>query len=149
MLQRLIGEDIRAETQTAEGLPPVMLDRGQLEQVIMNLAANARDAMPRGGRLTVATSSASAKEFGKLSGKKASKKSYVKLVVSDTGIGMDERTRQHIFEPFTTKEAGKGTGFGLATVYGIVAQSGGHISVSSELGWDPRSPWYSLGRCAH
>ncbi len=133
MLRVLIGEDIDLVMAQAAALPQIMGDPTQIEQVVMNLAANARDAMPRGGKMTMETSAVNvpqgegAPEL--LPGK------YVRLAVSDTGTGIDEETQRHIFEPFfTTKEVGKGTGLGLATVYGITRQSGGAISVYSEVG---------------
>jgi PAS domain S-box-containing protein len=135
MLRRLIGEDIRLETRLDAGIPAVKADPSQLEQVLLNLAVNARDAMPRGGAVTIGTTTGSlaagalAPQVPEQSGR------FVVLSVTDTGTGMSAETRAHLFEPFyTTKEVGKGTGLGLATVYGIVKQSGGYIIVDSELG---------------
>ena len=133
MLSRVIGEDIELVSHLDSYLPPVKADPVQMQQVLMNLAANARDAMPNGGRLLVETAKVSQAEVWTQPGSSASP--CVMLSVSDTGHGMSGETLGHVFEPFfTTKETGKGTGLGLATVYGIVTQSGGNISVSSTLG---------------
>jgi PAS domain S-box-containing protein len=134
MLRRLIGENIELQIQTASNLPCVMADASQIEQVIMNLVVNARDAMPRGGQLTIATTTTEFNEEQARTLRLASGP-YVVVKVNDTGHGMDSDTQARIFEPyFTTKEAGKGTGLGLATVHGIVAQSGGAMRVQSEVG---------------
>jgi two-component system cell cycle sensor histidine kinase/response regulator CckA len=135
MLRRLIGEDIHLVTVFADRLGRVKADPGQLEQVIMNLAVNASDAMPQGGRLTIETANASLDDSDARSRPGTKPGPHVVLAVSDTGHGMGQEVLSHLFEPFfTTKEAGKGTGLGLATVHGIVTQSGGHISVHSEAG---------------
>jgi signal transduction histidine kinase/CheY-like chemotaxis protein len=132
MLRRLVGEDVDIRTSTEPGLWKVMADPGQVEQVIVNLAINARDAMPQGGMLTIEAGNVRLPRRPDL-GPAFEPGDYVALMVRDTGVGMTEDTRNHIFEPFfTTKE--QGTGLGLATVYGIVRQSGGHISVDSEPG---------------
>jgi PAS domain S-box-containing protein len=124
MLQRLIGEDIELAVSLDPEAWTIRADRGQMHQVLMNLVVNAREAMPGGGMLTIETRNLSEKTGD-----------FLRLSVRDTGVGMDDRTRQHLFEPFfTTKSASRGTGLGLATVFGVVTQSGGHLSVASEPG---------------
>ncbi len=135
LLLRIIGEDIRIQTSFAEKDTIVMADHVQVEQVLMNLATNARDAMPKGGQLTISTDAIDIdpefiREHG--FGKEGM---YALILVTDTGVGMDRETREKIFEPFfTTKEVGKGTGLGLAMVYGIIKQHEGYINVYSEPG---------------
>jgi hypothetical protein len=130
MLSRLLGENIQIRTALAPGLWDVFADPGQMDQILLNLAVNARDAMPSGGVLTIETANVERPEplARDLPGTE-----YVRLSLADTGQGMDEETQRHIFEPFfTTKEIGRGTGLGLSTVYGIVTQSDGHVQVSSQ-----------------
>ena len=131
MLRRLIGEQIEIVDRTAGGLPPILGDRSQVEQIILNLAVNARDAMPGGGTLTIA---ARAEERERVGAEGLPAGRYVVLEVTDTGIGMDAETQRRAFEPFfTTKGVGRGTGLGLSTVYGIVHQMGGAISLDSAV----------------
>jgi PAS domain S-box-containing protein len=135
VLRSLIGEDIEFRTCLAADLGRVKADAGQMEQVLVALALNARDAMPKGGELTIETRNAELDEVHVQAHPEARPGSYALLLVRDTGVGMDAETRAHLFEPFfTTKEFGKGSGMGLAMVYGTVSQSGGHIEVQSEPG---------------
>jgi PAS domain S-box-containing protein len=135
MLRRVIGEDVEFSIRTGRGLKPFKADPGQIEQVIMNLAVNARDALGSGGRITVETSFAHLDEAFAQRHEGGKPGDYALLAIIDTGQGMTEEVKKHLFEPFfTTKESGKGTGLGLATCYGIVKQAGGFIDVQSEAG---------------
>jgi two-component system, cell cycle sensor histidine kinase and response regulator CckA len=135
MLERLLGDDVELKTAMGQEIPPIYGDPGQIEQAMINLAVNARDAMPEGGRLTMALSLVDVDDAFAKAHRPMTPGKYVELSVTDTGIGMDAKTQEHVFEPFfTTKEVGKGTGLGLATVYGTVKQSGGFIALESQVG---------------
>jgi two-component system cell cycle sensor histidine kinase/response regulator CckA len=135
MLGRIIGDDVHVKVQLAERVAPVIADRAQIERVVLNLAANARDAMPRGGRLTIETADVDLDEGFVAAHGEITPGPHVLLAISDSGIGMTDEVRKRLFEPFfTTKAAGAGTGLGLATVFGVVRQSGGAIYVYSEEG---------------
>src|SRR5262249_4982650 len=135
ILHRVLGEHVPLPTALDPGLAPVLADPSQLDQVIMNLAVNARDAMPGGGRITIETANVPLDSELAQVHPEARPGGYVRVAVSDTGTGLSPEAKAHLFEPFfTTKEVGKGTGLGLATVYGIVHQSGGMIAVDSEPG---------------
>jgi PAS domain S-box-containing protein len=134
IFHHLMGEDVETHIVPAPGLHAVMADAGQIEQVIMNLAINARDAMPRGGKLTLETANVTFDEQSVGRYSELEPGDYVMLAITDTGTGMSEKVKARLFEPFfTTKDVGQGTGLGLSTCYGIIKQSGGHISVYSEL----------------
>jgi signal transduction histidine kinase len=135
ILQRLIGPNVDLRTILDSAVGPILADAGQIEQVILNLAVNARDAMPDGGTLTIETREICHCEGSVAAHLRVGDGPWVVLTVTDTGVGMDEETRKRIFEPFfTTKANGKGMGLGLPTVYGIVEQSGGHVRVESRPG---------------
>ncbi len=135
VLRSVLGEDVELVVNLEPGLGYVRADESQIEQVLLNLAVNARDAMPTGGRLTIRTANVEVEDSLERHPLGIQPGQYVLVSISDNGVGMDAETLQHIFEPFfTTKERGKGTGLGLATVYGIVNQSGGHVSAESEPG---------------
>lgn len=146
IIGRIIGEDIRLSFNAQPGLGSVRADVGQIEQILMNLVVNSRDAMPRGGQITIESRNLEVDNSYSMGQEPIAPGAYMTLSVTDTGIGMDEATKAKILDPFfTTKEPGKGTGLGLATVYGIVNQSGGYIYVYSEPGkghdfQDPFSP---------
>jgi signal transduction histidine kinase len=135
MLRRLIGPEIDFEIRRSAELVNVVADSSQIEQVVLNLVVNARDAMPNGGRITVTVDAVDLDELAAVAIVEGKAGHYARLSVADTGTGIDEQTRARLFEPFfTTKEQGKGTGLGLSIVYGIVKQSGGYITVVSEPG---------------
>ncbi|MCP9446962.1 MAG: response regulator [Nitrospira sp.] len=143
MLRRLIGEDIHLNVKSSSDPLHIKADRSQIEQIVMNLVINARDAMPKGGTLTIETGEADLRRVPMYSLRPLMPGAYVKLSVSDTGCGMSEHVQAHMFEPFfTTKGEGKGTGLGLSTVFGIVAQSGGGIDVTSAIGKGTRFDVY-------
>jgi CheY-like chemotaxis protein len=135
LLRRLLGEDITLATALDPRIGGILADPGHIEQIVMNLAVNSRDAMPDGGKLLIETGNAELDDSYARRHSGVAAGSYVMLAVSDTGSGMDEETQAHMFEPFfTTKPMGKGTGLGLSTVFGIVQQAGGSVWVYSELG---------------
>jgi PAS domain S-box-containing protein len=135
LLRRLVSQNVELDMNLEDGLPPVKADPGQIEQILLNLAVNAQDAMPNGGRLTIATTSEEIGDATVRGGMPVAAGPRVVLTVGDTGSGMTDEVRSHIFEPFfTTKEVGKGTGLGLATVYGIVQQAGGYVEVDTAPG---------------
>jgi signal transduction histidine kinase len=135
MLQHLMGGNVATQIIHAPGLQAARADAGQIEQVIMNMVINARDAMPDGGKLTLATSNVTLDEESVSRYPELKMGKYVMLAITDTGTGMTEEVKAHLFEPFfTTKGVGEGTGLGLSTCFGIIKQSGGHISVYSERG---------------
>ena len=143
LLRRLLETRIEIKTERGRDLWPVRADLTQLEQVVINLAVNARDAMPKGGRLTIRTENVTEEEARRLDIRVMPPADYVRILVEDTGTGMPEEVREKIFDPFfSTKEVGKGTGLGLSTVYGIIKQTGGFIFVDSEPGKGTRFSIY-------
>ena len=131
--QRLIGGNIELITKMEPSLGLVHADAGYMHQVLLNLAVNARDAMPKGGKLSIALMNVDIAESRPHQMAAIEPGSYVKLIVADTGVGMSEQVQEHLFEPFFTTKGNQGTGLGLSTVYGIVRQSGGHIFVETAL----------------
>jgi signal transduction histidine kinase len=135
MLGRILGRNIEVVTNLDPSLGLVRADPGHISQILLNLAVNARDAMPGGGKLTISSSNLSLTDEQPSVVPGAPSGEYVQLTITDTGTGMTEEVRGHLFEPFfTTKEPGKGTGLGLSIVYGIVQQSGGYIRIESQMG---------------
>jgi CheY-like chemotaxis protein len=135
MLERLLGEDLQLACVLRDGVGQIRIDPGQLDQILINLAVNARDAMPDGGRFTIETANVELDATSCRQHSNLTPGQYVLLTVTDTGVGMSSEVKRHLFEPFfTTKEVGRGTGLGLAMVYGSVKQHGGHIEVRSEVG---------------
>ena len=135
MLRRLIGTQVEFEIVRGDGPTLVVADPAQIEQVVLNLVINARDAMPEGGRLTVGVASVDGDDSDAVAHVEGRHGRFARLIISDTGTGIDEATRTRLFEPFfTTKEEGKGSGLGLSIVYGIVKQNGGYVGVVSEPG---------------
>ena len=148
MLQRLIGPEIQISTEVWPDLTPVLADTTQVEQILVNLVINARDAMPGGGKITIELRNVELDKIGVAAHPGLQPGDYVEMAVTDTGSGMDTETLSRIFEPFfTTKESGKGTGLGLATVYGIVQQNNGAIEVHSRVG--PRHDVLHLSAACH
>ena len=147
LLRRSLGEMIAIDTRLAEGLPMIMVDPGQVENALLNLAVNARDAMPKGGQLVIETATAELDEDYVAAYADVVPGRYVMLAVTDTGAGMAPEVRQRAFEPFyTTKGPGAGSGLGLSMVYGFVKQSGGHVQLYSELGHGTTVRLYQIGR---
>jgi signal transduction histidine kinase/CheY-like chemotaxis protein len=151
MLDRTLGEDINLKTGLADELWPAFADPAQLQDALVNLCVNARDAMPKGGRLVIETANLHVEEADGTEGAEQPAGDYVIVMVTDTGTGMTPETLEHVFEPFfTTKEVGRGTGLGLSMVYGFVKQSGGHVKIESEIGRGTTVklylPRYALGR---
>jgi signal transduction histidine kinase len=139
LLRRLVAREVRLVVSLDPGLGLVRVDEGQIEQVLLNLVVNARDAMPRGGTLEIATRNVDVEESRPHAHGTIEAGQYIALAVRDTGVGIDDQAMAHLFEPFfTTKPEGRGTGLGLATSYGIVHQSGGQITVASEPGQSRR-----------
>jgi two-component system, cell cycle sensor histidine kinase and response regulator CckA len=150
MLERIIGSNHQLIVETSETLPPVKADRGQIEQVVLNLVVNARDAMPEGGKIIISTKRAQRAEVRATWGNLESDENVLMLAVSDSGTGISPEMRENLFQPyFTTKAEGKGTGLGLSTVYGIVQQSGGAIDLESEVGHGTTFKIFLMGMTGH